>query len=178
MKIHVISMKIHGFFTIFFAFFLQFFCTHFDQLRELQWKKKYKVAFFFFVKIRDFLRFFTIFLQFFYNFFVLILISLESWIGKKGCKLAFFCVVLRGIFNAYFDGHFLSKTAFSVCHWDFSRQIFVLFFRQNSWFVVIFHYFFAIFCTNFDEFLARCLSWFAKNWKHNFIFLCSFEGDF
>ena len=36
---HVISMKIHGFFTIFLQFVLQFVCTHFDQLRELQWKK-------------------------------------------------------------------------------------------------------------------------------------------
>ncbi len=39
MKIHGISMKIHGFFTIFLQLFLQFFCTHFDQLRELNWKK-------------------------------------------------------------------------------------------------------------------------------------------
>ena len=158
-------------------FFYNFFVLILISLESCNGKKRYKISFFF-VKIRDFLRFFTIFLQFFYDFFVLILISLESWIGKKWCKLAFFCVVLRWIFNAYFDGHFLSKTAFSACHWDFSRQIFVFFFRQNSWFFVIFHYFFAIFCTNFDEFLARYLSWFAKKWMHTCIFLCSFEWDF
>ena len=167
-------MKIRVFFTTFFATFTSFFhdfrdfsCLDvFDAFPVYHWDCSRQICVIFsqkFVIFDDFFRFVAIFSRFFAIFFVLMLISLESWIGKKGCKLAFFCVVLRWIFNAYFDGHFLSKTAFSACHWDFSRQIFVLFFRQNSWFFVIFHYFFAIFCTKFDEFLARYLSWFAKN---------------
>ena len=61
------------------------------------------------------------------------------------------------IFNAYFDGHFLSKTAFSACHWDFSRQIFVFFFVKIRDFSRFFTIFSAIFCAHFDQ--LRELNW-------------------
>ena len=62
------------------------------------------------------------------------------------------------IFNAYFDGHFLSKTAFSACHWDFSRQIFVFFSSK----FVIFRDFSLFFLRFFVRILISLESWIGK----------------